>query len=249
MDQFWEFYKNMSEVHFPFKAFGLSHILLLLISVCFIFGLYRYYCHCHYARKITIQKILGIYFLLEETIYMLWLCLQCHENLFLEAIPLQLCSMSSYAAFFLLFTNNKQLKFFVGLMGIFGAMIALAYPANIDSIYPIFSYRTINFFMQHASLVVFGMMQFENRELFKKHYFMKNLIIVCGLFFFCHIFNLIFDTAFMFVEMPPTVSIIHILYEITGPYFFFISFISIFALLITTFYLILKQLYFMRRDA
>lgn len=249
MEQFWEFYKNMTEVYHPFKAFGISHISYLMISICFIIFIYRFYCHSNYARKVSIQKGLGIYFLCEELFYTIWLFFQCKENLLLEIIPLQLCSMTSYAAFISLFVENKQLRFFSGLMGIFGAMIALAYPANIDLIYPTISYRTINFFMQHASLVAYGMMQFENRELFKKQYFVKYLWIVSGLFLFSHIFNLIFHTTFMFVDMPPTVSVIHLLYDITGPYFFFVGFITLFIIIQIIFYTILKQLYFMRRDA
>lgn len=206
-------------MRYPFQSFHFMHILLLVISALVIYWCYQHYCKFDEFRQKRFIKGFGLYFLMEELIYTWWLLLVCKDQVWVQILPLELCSLCAYMNAWSAFTRRKQLCFFSAVVGLVAGLIAILYPANIDGLYPVFSYRVLNFYMLHGSFILFSFIQLKDHSLLSKHYLKKNIIIVGGMYTFAFVMNRILYTQYMFVGDPPNIYIVKQLYHITGIFF------------------------------
>lgn len=204
----------------PFQAFSLFHILFVLLAFLVIYRMYAYYDSLNEQKQRSFQVKMAIYFLVEEAIYTTWLLLFCHDRVWLQVLPLELCSLCVYMNALSVYTQKTTLRFFSGVVGIVAGGVAMLYPANISGLYPVFSYRTINFYILHGAFILFSLIQLKDKSLLNYRYMKMNFVILACMFTIAFTVNVMFHTQYMFVGVPPQISFIASLYSITGIVFF-----------------------------
>ena len=221
MENFFKYYTEIEQMTNPLKTFSFQHLMLLVITFVFIGILYKKYSSISEEKQRTFMKWFAVYYFLEEAIYYTWIVFHCHcSDLWLQLLPLELCTLCVYMNIASVFTKSKTIRFFSMVTGMIAGSIAMIYPANITEIYPVFSYRTINFYMLHGSFVLFSLLQLKDQSLLQKYYLKRSYFIICGMFTVAFIVNVMLDTQYMFVGIPPEIGIIASVYQITGVMFF-----------------------------
>ncbi len=116
-------------------------------------------------------------------------------------LPFQLCSISMLGAIILLFTKNKNIYTFVLYTGVLGGLVSLFTPViGYDSSY----YRYYQFYASHILLIItplYFLLVYDYIP--SKKDTLRAYIILQGLIVFMALFNLFFDTDFMFVFLDP----------------------------------------------
>lgn len=216
MNNFFSFYKDISNMHQPFIAFHWIHFVTLGILFLTIWFFLRRYRAMHLEQQRKFQIHMAIYFLLEEVIYSGWLLLNCHQDVWLELLPLQLCSFCVYVAIAAVYFQKVELRFFCGVIGTVAGLIAIVYPANISYLYPAFSYRTINFFMLHGAFILFGLIQLQDESLLRYGNIKRCSILLSIMVIIAFGANLVLHTDFMFIGIPSSIALIRGIYKMTG---------------------------------
>lgn len=205
---------------YPFHMFSMEQLLYLFLVFIAIVLIVRRYGTWDASQQGKFQKMMAIYFLVEEGMYTLWLLLNCHNHVWLQILPLELCSLCVYVNAAAVFTKKKTLRFFGAVVGLVAGGVALLYPANIAGLYPSISYRVINFYMLHGSFILFALIQLRDRDLLQYAYLKKNTMIIACMISVAFVVNLMLKTQYMFVGVPPKISFIASLYQLTGIVFF-----------------------------
>lgn len=243
MKDFFTFYTDIRGMAMPFNAFSLAHVTYVFLAIVCIAILYRVYTSLSSLKKEKFLVGMGIYFLVEELIYTIWLLLFCRDNTLKQVMPLELCSLCVYMNVITIYLKKDYLRFFSGSVGTLAGIVAIMYPANIDGLYPVFAYRTINFYCLHASFILFGLIQLKDTSLLNYCYMKKNLLIVSLMFTVAFFINLVFKTEYMFVGIPPQIGIIAALYQKTGIVLFLPAIILALALIQVLFLFITRKIY------
>lgn len=216
MKDFFTFYTDISTMDLPFMAFQVFHLLFLAVSILVIASLFRFYNHLSAKGQRKFQIGMAVYFVMEEVLYTIWLLLNCHDQVWRQILPLELCSLCVYMNALTVYLQKDYLKFFSGVVGITAGLVAIAYPVNISGLYPVVSYRSINFYILHSGFILFALIQLKNGSLLQYRYMKKNYLIVCCMFIVAFFVNLLLNTQYMFVGIPPKISFIASLYNLTG---------------------------------
>lgn len=216
MRDFFTYYLDIRRMEHPFRAFSMEHLLFLTLIVLTIILLLRRYRSWDEKKQKQFQRRMAFYFLFEELIYTIWLFLNCHDHVWAQVLPLELCSLCVYINAASVFTQKESLRFFSAVVGLVAGGVAILYPANIDHLYPTLSYRVINFYILHGAFILFSITQLRDRKLLEYHHLKKNTLLLCCMFTIAFIVNLMLKTQYMFVGVPPKISFIASLYELTG---------------------------------
>lgn len=248
MKDFFTFYQNIKGMEHPFMAFSIGHMVFVCVIAFVIFMLNRKYQMWSSWQQERFQKKMAIYFLLEEAIYTTWLFLNCHENVWSQVLPLELCSLCVYINVAAVFTRKEYLRFFSAVVGLVAGGVAMLYPANIAGLYPVFSYRVINFYILHGSFILFSIIQLQDRTLLAYHHLRKNTVIICCMFTIAFFVNQQLKTQYMFVGTPPKIGFIALWYEFTGSLFFLPSILLILSILQFLVLYILRKIYRVKQD-
>lgn len=220
MNDFFTFYSDIQDLKAPFMCFQLSHFIYITLSILFIIILYKHYCILDEQKRIHMQRKIAVYFLIEECIYTIWLLFFCHDRVWVQILPFELCSFCTYINVYSAFSQKEGSCFFSGVIGIFAGMAAMIYPMNISGLYPVFSYRTINFFMLHAAFVLFALMQLKNKNLLDYKHLKTNYLFLCLFFSIAFFTNMFLGTQYMFIGFPPSLPIMKDIYNLVGSYLF-----------------------------
>lgn len=248
MNNFFTYYTNIKDMQFPFHAFGIAHILILLCAGIGISALYRKFNTLSKKKQRTFVILMALYFLMEEGFYTVWVLLSSSGS-WQQVLPLELCSLLVYMNVLCVFLKKDYLRFFSGVVGLIAGSVALLYPANISNLYPIFSYRTINFYMLHSSFIVFSLIQLKDVSLLRYRYMKKNFLIVACMFAVAFTVNLMLHTQYMFVGIPPTIGFIASLYQLTGIIFFLPAVLAGIACIHVLVLFILRKIYHVNQKA
>lgn len=216
LENFFLFFTDINHMVFPVRIFEAGHFFLLFCSTFYIYCMLQRYAHKNPADQKLFVKRLGWYFLLEELLYTIWVFITCKQNAILEVVPLQLCSLCVYMNVLTIYLKKDYLKFFCAIITTTAGLIAMVYPANLDIVYPIISYRTINFYILHATFIVFGFIQMKELKELRYHFVKQNMVVLSIITCLAYIFNSRFHTDFMFIGAPPRIAFIHTLYQATG---------------------------------
>lgn len=218
MNNFFTYYTNIKHMRLPFHAFGIAHIVLLLCAGLGISFLYRKFNTLSEKKQRIFTIVMATYFLVEEGFYTMWVLLSTGN--WQQVLPLELCSLLVYMNVLCVLLKKDYLRFFSGVVGLIAGGVALLYPANISNLYPVFSYRTINFYMLHSAFIVFSLIQLKDISLLRYQYMKKNFVIVACMFAVAFTVNLMLHTQYMFVGVPPSIGFIDSVYQMTGVMFF-----------------------------
>lgn len=243
MKDFFTFYENIKELKNAFMAFSFIHVLYLGIIAFVLIFLYRIYNRQKEEKKHKFVTYMAYYFLIEEAIYTMWLVFNCTHDVWIQILPLELCSLCAYMNALAVFTKKESLRFFGGVVGLIAGCVAMLYPANISGLYPVFSYRVINFYCLHGSFVLFALIQLKDQKLLSYVHLKKNTILICSMFTIAFFVNLCLKTQFMFVGTPPKISFIYALYKVTGIVLFLPVVLVVLILLQFLVLFILRKLY------
>ena len=244
MKDFFTFYKDIQGMQLPFEAFSLIHIVFLAISLFLIMKLYRYYGKLNTIAQRRFQVKMAIYFLIEEALYTAWLLWKCHDHVLLEIRPLEVCSLCVYMNAFCVFTQKESLRFFSAVVGLIAGGVAMIYPANISGLYPVFSYRTINFYMLHGAFILFSLIQLKDETLLSYEHMKKNFVILSCMFTIAFIVNVMYNTQYMFVGIPPKISFIASVYQMTGIVFFLPVVLIVLSIIQVVVVFLLRQVFY-----
>lgn len=242
MKNFWTFYQNIETVEHPFRVFGVSHLIYILLTAASVVLLFRTYKKREETGRIRMQRVIAIYLFVQEMFFYAWTYAGCQTDPLFEVLQLELCTVCLFMDFSTLFHKNKQVRFFGTVIGFIGGPIALLYPATVADIYPAFSYRLINFVMTHGAYILFALMLMSDRELLTGKRLVKNLGITACMLTAVYFFDLRFGTQYMFVGTPPEIGIIRLVYDLTGPYGFLPAAIAIFSGCQCLVYAVVKKL-------
>lgn len=242
MQNFWTFYQNLENITNPFRLFSVSHLFYVVLTFSLIVLFFKLYKKSDAEGKLKWQRNIALYFFIEELLYYIWVYISCTENAFFEILSLELCTICAFVNFSTRFHQNRQARFFSIIIGFFGGLIAIIYPANVIDVYPAVSYRLINFFMLHGMFILFAFMLLEDNSLMDQMKLKRNIVIGAVMFTLVFIFNVIFHTHYMFVGIPPKVSIIATVYELMGKILFLPVIIFFFSIIQILVYLIVKKI-------
>lgn len=213
---FFTFYTDIQELRFPFETFHFLHFVVLMLLFTIITLALRKYQRLDQAGQDRFQLYMAIYFFVEELIYSLWLIFQCHDGLWQELLPLQLCSICVYVSIASVLFKRTELRFFCGVVGTLAGLVAILYPANISGLYPAFSYRTINFFLLHGAFILFGLIQLQDESLLRYGNIKRCSCLLMVMFLVAFLVNLKFHTNYMFIGIPSTIGLIRMIYQMSG---------------------------------
>lgn len=210
-----------------FEMFSSVHMITLFICSLSLVALYLYRNHSVFrgARIRLYERVFAVSLLVTELLYHIIFYLNGNWQLH-DSLPLELSSISLFAAILLLWTGNKTLYIFVFFAGIGGALQALVTPV-LSYNFPHF--RFFHFFYTHLGVIV-AALYFTwvkgYRPVFKdvwKAMILLNLVAVVVFFM-----NLLTKGNYMFLnKKPETASILDFL----GPYPFYILSLEAFACL------------------
>lgn len=247
MSDFFTFYKDIRSMAQPFVTFHWLHFLILGIIFSTIYILLRRYRKMLLFQQRRFQILMAVYFLLEECIYSGWLLLNCHENVWMELLPLQLCSFCVYVSVAAVYFNKIELRFFCGVIGTFAGLIAIIYPANISHLYPAFSYRTINFFILHGAFILFGLIQLQDESLLRYGNIKRCSLLLSVMVIVAFAANLAFHTDYMFIGVPSSIGFIRSIYQMTGMLLFIPTVLFVLMLLQYIIVFVLRHVPFLGR--
>lgn len=216
---FFNFYTENDAMWLPFRSFHIAHMLILMLCIVCITCIYQYYVTLDKLQQKRFMKRFGMYFLIEEALYTLWLCMVCKQQLWVQILPFELCSLCAYMNVLSAFTRKKQWCFFSSVVGLCAGIVAMLYPANIDGLYPVFSYRVMNFYMLHASFILFALLQLREQNLLQLKYCNRNIWLLGGMYTAAFCFNRLWNTQYMFVGNPSNIYIIQLFSQMTGIFF------------------------------
>lgn len=215
MSDFFSFYTDVINNGLLIRAFHYTHLICLCAAVLGYGALFWLYERCSQTKKQRFIRVLAICFFVEEAVYALWLLLASGRHFAAEIVPLQLCTICAYTNGIGLLSHNRFLCFFNATIGVFAGLIAMLYPANIDGLYPLFSYRVINFFFLHGAFVFSGLLQARFKRLSREGLYGSTVLI--GVFAALALgVNAIWHTDYMFIGTPPRIPLIRMIYDVAG---------------------------------
>ena len=204
-----------------FDLFGIYHFIWIFGII--LFSVISGYCYQKRDRRdqLRIQKITGCILPAMEIYRDIILLVTGYFNA--GFLPLHLCSIALWIAFFFSRTGNRFLGVIYILLCVPGAIGALLFPNW--SVYPLFHYMNIHAFTAHGLTVVFGVWLFVSGEIVPEW---KEIWIplVFGLIGFVILYPLndILDTNFWFLDIPAKDSPLVGIWELTGDKWYLVGY-------------------------
>ena len=176
--------------------YGIEHLLWLAAAVIFIVGISLWYRKADTKLRRKIQVVMAVLIVLEEVTRDIFLVVT--DQFAVNHLPLHLCSVNILLIGFHALKRTKTVDNFLYGICIPGAAAALLF-ANWLAL-PVWNYMSIHSFTIHILLVAYPVMMTVGGEL-QPHVkqLPKCVLLVLGLAVPIYIFNMIFDTNFMFL--------------------------------------------------
>lgn len=176
--------------------YGIEHLCWLAAAVAFIVGISLWYRKADTQLRRKIQVVMAVLIVLEEVTRDIFLV--ATNQFAVNHLPLHLCSVNILLIGFHAIKRTKTVDNFLYGICIPGAAAALLFANWLEL--PVWNYMSIHSFTIHILLVAYPVMMTVGGEL-KPHakQLPKCLLLVLGLAVPIYMFNLIFDTNFMFL--------------------------------------------------
>lgn len=229
----------------PCGIFTKDHIMLIIITIIGIAIALKNTIHKNKEEVKTIIKNITIAMWIFEFIIIYFKLSTGDIRNVNNYIPLYYCSLLLYAGLLSSFTKGKLQRtgdVFLATGGIVGGIVFMIFPTTSLLSYPVWHIVSLHSFLFHGMMVYLGILinashyiEIEKQDI---KYFAGLIGIICIL---AYIINQIFDSNLMFISKDFPGTPIHIIYQITRP--FYTIFMSL-AQMILPFYIIygiLKQ--------
>ena len=176
--------------------YGIEHLCWLAAAVLFIAGISLLYRKSDVRRRRKIQVVMAILIVLEEVTRDIFLIVT--DQFAVSHLPLHLCSVNIILIAVHACKRTKTVDNFLYGICIPGAAAALLFANWLEL--PVWNYMSIHSFTVHILLVAYPVMMTVGGELQPSVKQLPKCIgLVFGLAVPIYIFNLIFDTNFMFL--------------------------------------------------
>ena len=176
--------------------YGIEHLCWLAAAVLFIAGISLLYRKSDSRRRRKIQVVMAILIVLEEVTRDIFLIVT--DQFAVSHLPLHLCSVNIILIAVHACKRTKTVDNFLYGICIPGAAAALLFANWLEL--PVWNYMSIHSFTVHILLVAYPVMMTVGGELQPSVKQLPKCIgLVFGLAVPIYIFNLIFDTNFMFL--------------------------------------------------
>ena len=176
--------------------YGIEHLCWLAAAVLFIAGISLLYRKSDARRRRKIQVIMAVLIVLEEVTRDIFLAVT--GQFAVSHLPLHLCSVNIILIAMHACKRTKTVDNFLYGICIPGAAAALLFANWLEL--PVWNYMSIHSFTVHILLVAYPVMMTVGGELQPSVKQLPKCIgLVFGLAVPIYIFNLIFDTNFMFL--------------------------------------------------
>ncbi|SES01327.1 conserved hypothetical integral membrane protein TIGR02206 [Gracilibacillus ureilyticus] len=229
---------SFNQADFPFQAFSLSHLFMILLTLVLLVFMYFFRDPIRKKYKRLVKYSLIAFLLLGEIFFHLWYLLHDRWDVVIN-LPFQLCSISLYLCTIMLLTRSYrvfEVSFFVSMTG---AFIAILTP---ELFFGFPHLRFFQFFLAHIAIVLacFYMIWIEEyKPSFRS--VIKAFVVLNIMAFFVFIVNKMIGSNYMFLARKPSnASIIDFL----GPYPWYILSLEVIAFSI---FLLLYFVFFKRR--
>ena len=176
--------------------YGIEHLCWLAAAVLFIAGISLLYRKSDSRRRRKIQVVMAVLIVLEEVTRDIFLIVT--DQFAVSHLPLHLCSVNIILIAVHACKRTKTVDNFLYGICIPGAAAALLFANWLEL--PVWNYMSIHSFTVHILLVAYPVMMTVGGELQPSVKQLPKCIgLVFGLAVPIYIFNLIFDTNFMFL--------------------------------------------------
>ena len=212
-------YQNNLPPGVGYELFSPSHIVTMTVCIFLIFVIVTWYIKSDDARKLCIRKVTATIPVILMIIRLVY-AVVCGVPIIYE-LPLHLCSMTGIFCFVFEF-GLKDSSYARSLLGqslyslcLPGALMAIIFPDG--TIYPIIHYISLESYLFHLLIIAYICIRIADkgiipnvREAYKCILFL--LVIVPPVY----IYNLVFNTNFMYVIVPSSGSPLFGFYKTGG---------------------------------
>ncbi len=179
-----------------FSHYGLLHICWLVLAAATMYFVIRGYCKRDEETRARWRKNLALLIIADEIWKMFWLAIG--GNYTLDYLPLHLCSINIILIAIHAWRPSKTLDNFLYLVCIPGALSALLFPSWVSL--PLANFMHLHSFTVHTMLVLYPLMLTIAGDIKPEiKQFPKALLFLVILAVPIAIFNVVFDTNFMFL--------------------------------------------------
>jgi len=179
-----------------FDHYGMLHIVWLVLAVLTFVFVTKAYCGKDAKTKAKWRKVIALLIVADELWKMLWLTIG--GNYTLDYLPLHLCSINIILIAIHAWKPSKLLDNFLYLVCIPGALSALLFPSWASL--PLANFMHLHSFTVHTLLALYPLMLTVAGDIKPEiKMFPKCLVFLFGMAVPIYIFNVIFDTNFMFL--------------------------------------------------
>ena len=162
-------------------------------------------------------------------------------------VPLYYCSLLLYSGLLSSYTKGKLKRtgdVFLATGGIIGGIVFMIFPTTSLPSYSVWHIVSLHSFLFHGTMVYLGLLinathyiEIEKQDI---KYFASLVGIICAL---AYIINQIFDSNLMFISKDFPGTPLHLIYQITGPFYTIIMSLAQMTLPFYIMYVILQHYY------
>jgi len=220
------FFANPTSIpnKFQWTAYSPGHLIWLGIIFLFIVFMLKIFSKMNEYKQDRTLKFLSVLILIQEILKDI-----LHYfagTLTLEHLPLHLCGISIFFTLWYAFKPGKINSEYLYALSLPGALAALLFPNWTE--YPFMHFSNINSFTIHTWLVLFVLMALCTKRLRPNYRALPTMSLFVGalavpIFFL----NKIWNTNFMFLNVPSPGSPLEILYNLFNNYYILAALILI----------------------
>lgn len=182
-----------------FQAFGLTHILWLLVGLLFCIATCIFYHKLSEGKRKIMRTILGAYIFLQEMVKNLVLLLLGEFSW--GYLPFHLCGINILLIFFDIFKETKIVRSFLYYFAIPGAALALLFP-NWTAM-PVWNFFHIHSFTIHILLILYPLLLITTNQVSTDiKSALRGTALLIAIAIPVYFLNLLWDTNFMFLMQP-----------------------------------------------
>ena len=98
--------------------------------------------------------------------------------------------------------------------------------------------------MLHGAFILFSLIQLKDETLLSYEHMKKNFVILSCMFTIAFIVNVMYNTQYMFVGIPPKISFIASVYQMTGIVFFLPVVLIVLSIIQVVVVFLLRQVFY-----
>ena len=196
-----------------FSLYDGYHISWLILIILFIIMVSRKYKASSDYKKNIMRKIIGTTILFSEINYDVILIVTKQFNI--NYLPLHLCGIAIFLCFYDSIFGSNIIREFLYCACMPGAVLALLFPNWTDC--PMLNFAGINSFVVHCLIICYVVMIIYAKDFLPNYKMLPACsVLLTAIAVPIYFFNKIFDTNFLFINVPSEVSPLVFLEEWLG---------------------------------